>query len=127
MSHYVDDGGVNPHVNYEPSSTGGLHEAGARGKAHEPEISGRLTRATIARTNDYAQAGERYRTISDWEREDLVRNLVDMLGQCEEHIQERMIRHFARCDEGFAGRIKGGLGLGHASSASAARSGAAAG
>ncbi len=119
MSHYVDDGGVNPHVNYEPSSTGGLMEADVPGKPYEPELSGRLTRATIARTNDYAQAGERYRTISDWEREDLVRNLVDMLGQCEDHIQERMIDHFARCDQGFGGRIKGGLGLGHASSVSA--------
>ena len=79
MAYHVDGAGENPHVNYEPSSLGGLHEAPQSGADYEPEISGRLTRSTIARTNDYAQAGERYRTMPEWEREDLVTNLVDLL------------------------------------------------
>ena len=55
-------------------------------------------RRKLARTNDYAQAGERYRTMPDWERDDLVANLIDLLGQCEQQIQERMVDHFAQCD-----------------------------
>ena len=91
MAYSVDATGPNPHVNYEPNSTGGLQEAEAAGPAYEPEIRGRLTRARIERTNDFAQAGERYRTMPDWERDDLVANLVDLLGQCERQIQDRMI------------------------------------
>ena len=72
MAYYVDGTGSNPHVNYEPNSTGGLREADRSGPDYEPEIHGRLTRAKIERTNDFAQAGERYRTMPDWEREDLV-------------------------------------------------------
>jgi catalase len=111
MAYHVDGGGENPHVNYEPSSLGGLGEAPRSGVDYEPEISGRLTRSTIARTNDYAQAGERYRTMPDWEREDLVTNLVDLLGQCERQVQERMVHHLARCDGDYGRRVAEGIGL----------------
>jgi catalase len=111
MAYYVDDTGTNPHVNYEPNSTGGLEEAPEPGPPYEPEISGRLTRSTISRTNDYAQAGERYRTMPDDEREDLVFNLVDLLGQCERQIQERMVEHLARCDADYGRRVAEGIGV----------------
>ena len=111
MAYYVDDTGSNPHVNYEPNSTGGLEEAPEPGPPYEPEISGRLTRSTISRTNDYAQAGERYRTMPDDEREDLVFNLVDLLGQCERQIQERMVEHLVRCDADYGRRVAGGIGV----------------
>ena len=111
MAYYVDDTGTNPHVNYEPNSTGGLEEAPEPGPPYEPEISGRLTRSTISRTNDYAQAGERYRTMPDDEREDLVYNLVDLLGQCERQIQERMVEHLARCDADYGRRVAEGIGV----------------
>ena len=51
--------GENPHVNYEPSITGGLDEAPKPAHAEQgPEIEGRLTRAQIARTQRL-QAGRR--------------------------------------------------------------------
>ncbi|HEV7470796.1 MAG TPA: hypothetical protein VGO23_13570, partial [Pseudonocardia sp.] len=37
-----------------------------------PVLEGRLTRARIPRTNDYAQPGERFMLMQDWERDDLV-------------------------------------------------------
>jgi catalase len=111
MTHHVDTVGQNPHTNYEPSSTGGLHEAEPAGPPYEPMIQGRLTRATIERTNDYGQAGERYRTMPDWERDNLVLNLVDALGQCERHIQDRMVRHFGQCDPEFGRRVAEGIGV----------------
>ena len=49
--------------------------------------------------------------MPDWEREDLVLNLTDLLAQCERHIQERMLEHFTRCDTEFGRRIADGLGL----------------
>jgi catalase len=111
MAYYVDATGENPHVNYEPSSLGGLAEAEPAGEPYEPLITGKLTRAKLERTNDFAQAGERYRTMPDWERDDLVLNMIDLLGQCERHIQDRMLGLFAQCDEDYATRVAGGLGL----------------
>ncbi|HUE76149.1 MAG TPA: catalase [Chloroflexota bacterium] len=104
--------GQNPHVNYEPNSLGGLKEAPLPGPVeHGPVITGRLTRQTIERTNDYKQAGERYRTIEQWEQDDLVKNLTDNLMQCEHHIKERMVWHLSQCDQGFGKRVATGLGI----------------
>ena len=111
MAYNVDARGGNPLVNYEPSSTGGLAEAAEPERQYEPEISGRLTRATIERTNDFQQAGERYRTMPEDEREDLVFNMIDLLGQCERQIQERMVGLLGQCDVEYGRRVAEGLGV----------------
>ena len=49
--------------------------------------------------------------MPDDQREDLVLNLVDLIGQCERHIQERMVGHFAQCDEEFGRRVAEGIGI----------------
>jgi catalase len=85
--------GQNPHVNYEPSITGGL------------------TRKRIPRTNDYKQAGERYLLSEQWERDDLVNNLVDALKQCRREIQERMVWHFFMCEDEWGQRVGDALGI----------------
>jgi catalase len=110
MAYYVDRSGGNPHVNYEPSGHDGLTEADPNGEPHEPYIEGKLTRAPIERTNDFAQAGERYRTMPDWERDDLVLNLVTLLSQAEDDVVERILPLFAQCDEDYARRVAQGLG-----------------
>ena len=111
MAYAVDAGGPNAHVNYEPNSTGGLREAERSGPDYEPEIHGRLVRSKIERTDDFAQAGERFRTMPDWEREDLVANMIALLGQCEPHIQERMVGLFAQCEPEYGNRVATGLGI----------------
>ncbi|MBA3246489.1 MAG: catalase [Pyrinomonadaceae bacterium] len=112
MTYHVDgnEAGANPHVNYEPSSRGGLREAPKTGKDHTPYVEGPVVRQKISRTNDYKQAGERYRTMPDWEREDLISNLVSALKQCNDDIQERMIGHLTQCDEEYGRRVAEGLG-----------------
>ena len=104
------DGGGNPHINFEPSKFG-LPEAEGNGQPHEPLYpEARLVRAAIERKNEYGQAGERYRTMPDEEREDLILNLTGLLGQCDDDIQDRMIGHFAQCDAQFGERVAEGLG-----------------
>ena len=76
-----------------------------------PVIEGRLTRKRIPRTNDYQQAADRYHTMMDWERDDLVTNLIDLLGQCDRHIQERMVWHFYLIDDDYGNRVGEGLGI----------------
>jgi len=113
MAYYVDGGGENPHVNYEPSTLGGLQEApDAPSQELGPVIEGRLTRSRIPRTNDYLQAGQRYCLMEDWERDDLVANFIDLLGQCERHIQERMVWHFLLVEDDLGQRVGEGLGIG---------------
>jgi catalase len=111
MTYRVDgvQAGENPHVNYEPSSLGGLKEAPKSRKAHTPYVQGPVIRQKISRTNDYQQAGERYRTFEDWERDDLILNLVSALKQCDAHIQERMVEHFTQCDPEYGTRVREGL------------------
>ena len=85
MAYHVDVApGQNPHVNYEPSIHGGLKESSRPEPINGPTLTGRLTREDLERRNDYAQAQGRYVTMQDWERDDLVKNLGDLLGQCEE-------------------------------------------
>ncbi|MBC7290350.1 MAG: catalase [Actinotalea sp.] len=112
MAYHVDPTGSNPHVNYEPSITGGLREAPA--PAHDeqgPEIVGRLTRARLPRTDDYTQAGQRYQLMERWEQDDLVRNLVDGIGEAVREVRERMVWHLLMCDDELGQRVGEGLGL----------------
>jgi catalase len=110
MSFYVDTApGQNPHVNYEPSVTGGLKEAEQIGKIHEPHYNDKLVRETIDRPNDFGQAGDTYRSFEDWEREELISNLVDALSVCRAEIQNKMIEYFTNADKDYGKQVKNGL------------------
>jgi catalase len=119
MAYYVDGGGDNPHTNYEPNTLGGLVEAEKPAHVEQgPLLDGRLTRERLPRTNDYQQAAERWHTMEAWERDDLVANLVTLIGQAEVHVQERMVWHFLLVDEEYGQRVADGLGIATASVAS---------
>ncbi len=63
-------------------------------------MTGNLGRYQTSRTeDDYTQAGVRYRSFQDWERDDLIANLVGDMKQCPEAIQLRMVWHFLHADE----------------------------
>jgi catalase len=112
MAYYVDGTGENPHVNYEPSITGGLREA--QYPTHDeqgPVINGRLTRKRISRTNDYQQAGERYLVSEQWEKDEVVANFVDALSQCDRPIQERMLWHLYMAEDELGSRVGEGIGI----------------
>src|SRR5919205_45805 len=96
-----------------PSTLGGLKEAAYPTHDEQgPEIVGRLTRKRIPRTNDYQQAGERYLHSEQWEKDDLVTNLVGALSQCRREIQERMVWHFFMCEDELGQRVGDGIGIG---------------
>jgi catalase len=111
MAYAVDVApGQNPHVNYEPSSLGGLRVAPAAGKDHMPFAGGPLVRQPLPRQNNYQQAGERFRAFEPWERDELVSNLVNHLARCPDDIQERMLWHLSRADRGYGQRVASGIG-----------------
>ena len=112
MAYHVDTGGENPHVNYEPSSEGGLSEAPRTGPDYKQWVEGQIGRYQTSKTAaDYQQTGDRYRSFEDWERDDLIANIVGDLKQCPENIQLRMIWHFWHCDEDYGQRLAQGVGV----------------
>jgi catalase len=101
--------GLNPHVNYEPSTLGGLNEAPKKGKDYTPHYNAALVREKISRQNNFSQAGETYRNFEDWEKQDLINNLVSTLAPVKQHIQEKMIDLFTQCDTEYGKRVAEGL------------------
>jgi catalase len=111
MSYGVDNRGANPHINFEPSTLAGAREAERSYREYRPYVEGHVVKAPIERENNYGQAGERYRTMPDWEREDLILNLTNLLSQCEKPIQEKMVAHFTKCNKDFGRRVAEGIGI----------------
>jgi catalase len=69
-------------------------------------VEGHLGRYQTTRTmDDYAQAGARYRSFEDWERDDLVSNVGGDLRKCPAPIQLRMVWHLWHCDEDYGRRV----------------------
>jgi catalase len=113
MAYHVDgvEAGENPHVNYEPSSMGGLKEAAPAGEPHTPFIQGNLVRQKINRQNNFGQAGMRWRAMEGWEQDELVSNLVGALSTCNPDIQQRMVSYFTQADGEYGRRVAEGLGI----------------
>ena len=101
--------GINPHVNYEPSSLGGLKEAPKVHKDHMPHYNAALIRERIDRQNNFKQAGETYRNFEEWEREELISNLVNTLAPVRKDIQDKMVDLFSQCDQDYGRRVAEGL------------------
>ncbi|WP_299815611.1 catalase [uncultured Jannaschia sp.] len=113
MSYYRDTAeGQNPHVNYEPSLHDGLAEAPREEPNNAPEIQGRLTRSVLDRRNDYVQARARFCTMLNWERDDLIKTMGTMLGDCERDVQERMVWHLFLIHDDYGRRVGEMIGLG---------------
>jgi catalase len=74
-------------------------------------VEGDLTRRRIGLTNDFEQAGERYRSLSKVDRDHLVDNIVDSLGKADKTIQQRMVANITKADPEFGKRVAAGLKL----------------
>ncbi|MGI4727032.1 MAG: catalase [Janthinobacterium lividum] len=101
--------GLNAHVNYEPSTLQGVKEAPKTGKDYTPMYNAALIREKISRQNNFAQAGDTYRNFEDWERNDLINNLVSTLAPTQQHIQDKMVELFTQCDADYGKRVSEGL------------------
>jgi catalase len=101
----------NPHVNYEPSIHNGLQTSTRPEPNNSPVITGQLTRSVLERRNDYFQPRARFVTMQDWERDDLVKNMGDLLGQCERDVQLRMLWHFFLIHDDYGNRVAKTIGL----------------
>ncbi len=113
MAAYPDGGDSDPHVNYAPSSHGGLQPGAPAGPAPLLAVGGtHVEQKPLERADDYTQAGNHYRTMSKEDRDDLVLNLVTVLKEAREDVQQRTVAMFTRCDEEYGRRVADGLAAG---------------
>lgn len=74
-------------------------------------IDGEAVRMKITMTDDFVQAGERYRSLGKVDQDHLVDNIVDDLGKADKVIQRRMIANLSKADPEFGKRVEKGLKL----------------
>jgi catalase len=99
-------------VNYEPNTL-------ADGEPKEAPVTpgdgyhleGLKIRKKIALTNDFEQAGQRYRSLSKMDQDHLVDNIVDSLGNANKAIQKRMTENLSQADAELGRRVAEGLKL----------------
>lgn len=101
--------GESLHINYSPSSIGGLHVASQAGTEYTPYIEGQLVRESIDRTSNTKQAGETYRSFSKADQDELLSNLINDLCICPSDIQEKMIALALEADAEYGQRLRDGL------------------
>ena len=97
-------------VNYEPNTLGGgsPRQSGDSTFGGRPFVGGEV-REKIALTNDFQQAGERYRSLSKKDQDHLVDNIADSLGHAKTDIQKRMVQNLTKADAELGKRVAQGL------------------
>jgi len=97
-------------VNYEPSSLGSdLPKEAPTSTPREYHMEGEVTRQKISITNDFAQAGERYRSLSKIDQEHLVDNLTTDLMHIDKPIQQRVAENLTKADPQLGKSVVKGL------------------
>ena len=103
---------INPEpINYSPNS---LNDNYPRPTPNYDQMgmpmAGRPMRQSIEKTDDFTQAGERYRSLSPDERAALTDNIAAELHMAPTDIQQRVLGYFAKADEGFAQDVRKDMG-----------------
>jgi len=97
-------------VNYEPNSlAGGMPCEAPASPAEQYRLEGMMARKRISLTNDFQQAGERYRSLSKLDQDRLVDNIVDSLGKTKRDIQRRMVENLTKADAELGKRVAQGM------------------
>jgi catalase len=103
----------NSNVNYEPSITTGQPLDDASNNASVSTFTNTQTaQQKISKPNDFRQAGEFYRSLSDKEKENLISNLSGDLAQVQnKDIVRKMVGYFYMADADYGKRLAAALKL----------------
>jgi len=97
-------------VNYEPNTlAGGMPREAPATPSEEHHLKGKVIRHKISLTNDFEQAGQRYRSLSKVDQNHLVDNIASSLGKAEKPIQQRMVENLTKADPELGKRVAKGL------------------
>lgn len=96
----------NSSVNYSPNSLNNNLPRPASIPTPPPVyVEGPVVRQSIELKNDFTQAGEKYNSYSETEKDHLVDNIAVELYLCPEDIQNRVLTYFANASKDFANRV----------------------
>lgn len=98
-------------VNYEPNSFGGPAQDPAN---REPplKITGDADRYDHrAGNDDYSQAGDLFRLMSDDQKRQLMDNIAKAMAGVPDHIVRRQVDHFAKADPAYGAGVAEQVGL----------------
>lgn len=99
-------------VNYEPNTLANGEPKEAPKNVEETyHLEGNVMRRKISLTNDFEQAGQRYRSLGKIDQDHLVDNIVDSLGKANLPIQRRMVENLSKADTELGMRVAKGLKL----------------
>jgi catalase len=99
-------------VNYEPNTlAGGMPNEAPATPDEKYLIEGAVIRRKISLTNDFEQAGQRYRSLGKVDQAHLVDNIAASLGKANKQIQKRMVENLTKADKEFGKRVAKGLKL----------------
>ncbi|WP_337103944.1 catalase [Paenibacillus sp. YIM B09110] len=98
-------------VNYEPNSSQSSPKENAAYADSRMPLHGMAGRQRIDKTDDFTQAGERYRSLSEKQRSNLISNLTDELKQTNDEIRLRAICNFFRADHTLGMKLAQNLGV----------------
>ncbi len=97
-------------INYEPNSlASGMPKEALEGIPYINRVEGEVTRRKISLTNDFEQAGAKYRSLSKIDQEHLVDNLLADLMHIDEPIKKRVIENLTRADSQLGKLLAEGL------------------
>lgn len=104
--------GKNTEVNYQPSTQSGLKEDPVYKYSESRFANTATVQQKISKPNDFMQAGEFYRSLSEKDKANLIKNLVADLGQVSNReVQIKMTGYFYLADADYGKRLATALGL----------------
>ena len=90
-------------INYSPNSLNNNRPLPANIKVPDPVYAeGYIARTPIAKTDDFAQAGEHYRSLDETQQEHLCDNIAVELYACKSDIISRVLDYFTQADSDFS-------------------------
>lgn len=98
-------------VNYEPNSKNGPVQNNIIGTTYAPEeVEGLIGRHTFELVDDdFVQAGDLYRLMTEENKNDLANNIAVSLGTVKQDIIDRQLSHFERADPDYRRRVEAAI------------------
>ncbi|MEG2383351.1 MAG: catalase [Oscillospiraceae bacterium] len=94
-------------INYSPNSLAENNPRPAEIFVPKPNYAkGEIGRFPIKKTDDFTQAGERYRLLGERDRAHLCDNIAVELWKCKADIIKRVLSYFEQADAAFAAGVK---------------------
>lgn len=100
--------------NYYPNTVSGSAVTRPDAKWHSDDAKGTFSRWTYqprSADEDFVQAGDLYRIMSEDQKSKLVASIAGSLGQARKDIQERQVAHFYKADHDYGTRVAKAIGL----------------